>query len=141
MDGATHGLSVGHRWPGGCGGGASVGRDGRGARWMERGVRSAWETYYKELLSTGNGHALWEADPGSDSAVDIANVGYMEEGGIVRLFNASKEIGDVSNKFGIPNGYKPLHVAALREGMLSASLPITSKTVLQHKVRGNLSGG
>ena len=108
---------------------------------MVQRVRSAWEMYYKELLSTGNGHAPWEADPGSDSAVDIADVGYMEEGGFVLLFNALKEIGDVSNKFGIPNGYKPLCIGVLREGTLSVSLPITSKTVLQRKVGGNLSGG
>ncbi|KAF8466771.1 hypothetical protein JB92DRAFT_2773813, partial [Gautieria morchelliformis] len=101
----------------------------------------AWETYYKQLLSRGHGHALWDADPGEHPAIDIADVGYMYEGAFVRLFNASKQIGDVSNRLGTPVGYKPIRVGEIMEGTLSASQPITSETVIQRGVDVNVSGG
>ncbi|KAF8516244.1 hypothetical protein JB92DRAFT_2272784 [Gautieria morchelliformis] len=101
----------------------------------------AWETYYQELISRGHGHAVWDADPGEEPAVEVADVGYMEEGAFVRLFNASKEIGDQSNKFGTPEGYEPIHIGAMRHGTLSAIQPITSETVRQRRVAVSVSGG
>jgi len=100
---------------------------------------SAWDIYYKEMLSQGHGHAVWEADPGLDAPVDIADIGYMENGAFIRLFNASKNIGDVSNDMGNPDGYSPLHRGTIREGTLSASSTIMSDTILQHQVEDNLS--
>jgi hypothetical protein len=101
----------------------------------------AWETYYQELISRGYGHAVWDADPGSEPAVEIADVGYMDDGAFVRLFNASKEVGDASNKFGTPEGYEPIHIGAVRNGTLSAIQPITSETVVHGKINVSGSGG
>ncbi|KAF8530708.1 hypothetical protein JB92DRAFT_455326 [Gautieria morchelliformis] len=101
----------------------------------------AWETYHQELSSRGHGHAVWDADPGEEPAVEIADVGYMKMGAFIRLFNASKEIGDISNRFGTPEGYEPIHIGAMRHGTLSAIQPITSETVRQRRVGVGVSGG
>ncbi|KAF8522838.1 hypothetical protein JB92DRAFT_2886182 [Gautieria morchelliformis] len=101
----------------------------------------AWETYYQQLSSARRGHAVWNADPGEEPAVEIADVGYMEMGAFIRLFNASKEIGDTYNKFGTPEGYEPIDVGPVRHGTLSAIQPVTSKTVRERRIAGGVSGG
>jgi hypothetical protein len=104
-------------------------------------IMPAWETYYQELASKGHGHAVWDADPGQEPAVEIADVGYIEKGAFIQLFNASKEVGDASNKLGTPHKYTPIRIGVVRHGTLSAIQPITSETVLQRRIDVSVSGG
>jgi hypothetical protein len=69
-----------------------------------------FEIYTKQLLQAGCGHPIWRPDPCKESAVEIADVGYLENGKWVTLFNGSKEHKDESNKLGAPGGYYPLQV-------------------------------
>ncbi|KAF8516249.1 hypothetical protein JB92DRAFT_2272739 [Gautieria morchelliformis] len=101
----------------------------------------AWETYYQELISRGHGHAVWDPDPGEEPAVQVADVGYMKNGTFIRLFNASKAIGDISNKLGTPEGYEPIYLGEMKHGTLSAAEPITSETVLHRRGGVSVSGG
>jgi hypothetical protein len=61
-------------------------------------------------------------------------------GSFVQLFNASKEVGDASNKIGTPEGYTPIRIGEVRHGTLSAMQPITSETVLQRRINVSVSG-
>ncbi|KAF8522822.1 hypothetical protein JB92DRAFT_3110386 [Gautieria morchelliformis] len=101
-------------------------------------MAGAWDTYNQQLVPTGNGHAVWDADPGEELAVEIADVGYFLGGTFLRLFNVSKEIGDLSNAFGTPDGYKPIRIGTVVERSLSASRPITSESV---EVDATVPGG
>jgi hypothetical protein len=71
---------------------------------------AAYSIYANQLIPKGHGHPLWEPDPGLEPAVELADVGYLKDGGFIRLFNASKQLGDSSNAFGVPKGYEPLTV-------------------------------
>ena len=82
---------------------------------------SEHEIYAQNLLSD-KGFAPWLPRP-----VDIAEVGYVDRGRWMRLFNASKRPGDESNKLGVPNGYRPLDVGELDTAMLSGVFPITNE--------------
>jgi hypothetical protein len=104
-------------------------------------MAAAFENYAKQLLQQKRGYALWDANPHSEPAVEIADVGYVENGAFVRLFNGSKTLDDTSNKFGVPDGYQPLHGGEILEGTLCASLPIKSESVLQLRAEVDLSGG
>jgi hypothetical protein len=70
----------------------------------------AYETYANALITKGYGHPLWEPDPGEFAPVDIGDVGYLEKGTFIKLFNASKDEGNWSNRLGLPRGHSPLPV-------------------------------
>jgi hypothetical protein len=72
------------------------------------------EIYNHNLLSEKKGFAPWF--PGS---VDIAEVGYVRNGGWIRLFDASKDPGDESNDLGVPNNYHPLAIGKIQRNTLS----------------------
>ena len=42
----------------------------------------AYTTYAKALFPKGHGHPLWEPDPGEYAPVEIADVGYVSDGGL-----------------------------------------------------------
>ena len=79
------------------------------------------EIYARHLLSD-NGFASYYPRP-----VDIAEVGYVDGGFWIPLFNASKKPGDESNKLGVPNGYRPLDVGELVTATIPGGSPITSE--------------
>ena len=91
------------------------------------------EIYARNLLSD-KGFAPWLPRP-----VNIAEVGYVVRGGWISLFNASKKPGDVTNKLGVPNGYRPLDVGELDTTMLSSGFPITNErgTSLEFGIKGS----
>jgi hypothetical protein len=70
----------------------------------------AYETYANALITKGLGHPLWEPDPGEYAPVGLGDVGYLDNGAFVKLFNASKDIHDWSNRLGLPRGHSPLHI-------------------------------
>src|SRR3984885_4016133 len=70
----------------------------------------AYESYANALITKGHGHPLWEPDPGEYAPVDLGDVGYLHKGAFVKLFNASKDTRDHSNRLGLPHGHHPLLV-------------------------------
>ena len=82
---------------------------------------SGHEVYAQNFLSANNGFAPWFPGP-----VNIAEVGYVSDGGWTRLFDASKERKDAGNELGEPKGYYPLVVGKVRKRTISGE-PITSE--------------
>lgn len=74
----------------------------------------AYTTYAKALFPKGHGHPLWEPDPGEYAPVEIADVGYISDGGFIKLFSASTRIDGWSNRLGFPEGHTPLLVGDIR---------------------------
>jgi hypothetical protein len=105
-------------------------------------MTTPWAVYVHELVHLGNGYALWEPNPGNDPEVELADVGYLEDGAFIRLFNASKDCGDVSNSLGVPERYEPLKVGKFKErGPLPQyPEPIQSRSVTSECVNDGLSG-
>ena len=68
----------------------------------------AYETYASALITKGHGHPLWEPDPGDYPGVELGDVGFIDEGGFIRLFNASAGNDDPRNHFGLPQGHSRL---------------------------------
>ncbi|KAF7797953.1 hypothetical protein EIP86_009160 [Pleurotus ostreatoroseus] len=65
--------------------------------------------YYTELSRHSSqwlGHPLWYPDPEANGEVEIGDVGIVQEGRFLRLFNAVK--GEGSDADTIPDGFKPL---------------------------------
>jgi hypothetical protein len=100
----------------------------------------AYTTYAKALFPKGHGHPLWEPDPGEYAPMEIADVGYISDGGFIKLFNASSRIDDWSNRLGYPERHTPLLVGDIRRRTPLPKKPeyISSEGVQKKGV--NLSG-
>jgi hypothetical protein len=63
--------------------------------------------YQEQLSSTSHGLALWKPNPeGLYHQVSIGDVGYVDEGAFIRMFNVTLPCDDKSNKtFGDPFHY------------------------------------
>lgn len=102
----------------------------------------AHETYAKALVPKNHGYPLWEPDPGSNAAVELADVGYLWEGVFMKLFNASKGGDDPSNRFGLPEGHVPFTVGeVLRRTPLPKEEHISSEGVCDLGASVELTGG
>ena len=103
----------------------------------------AYETYAASLLSKGHGHPLWEPDPGEYPAVDIADVGYISNGGFVKLFNTAAETDDPSNDLGLPQGHTPLIVGRIQRRAPLPKAPeyISSEGVSEKGAELNITAG
>lgn len=77
----------------------------------------AHTTYANALISKGYGYPLWEPDPVECAPVELADVGYISEGGFIKLFNGSKSIDDWSNRLGLPEGHTPFPVGEIQRRM------------------------
>ena len=73
-------------------------------------------TYANALISKGLGCPLWEPTPGEYAplAVELADVGYLCDGGFITLFNVSKARDDLSNQYVLPDGHIPLQVGGIQ---------------------------
>jgi hypothetical protein len=92
--------------------------------------QAAHKTYAKALIQKLHGYPLWEPDPGSYAAVEIADVGYISRGAFIKLFNASKDANDPSNRLGLPDGHTPLVIGEVqRTTALSKEDHISSEGV------------
>ena len=73
-----------------------------------------YNIYREQLSSHYRGHALWHPNPVESlfkhpGHVSIGDVGYLDNGAFMRIFNVGLPRDDPSNKFiEIPEGYKPL---------------------------------
>lgn len=77
---------------------------------------AAHTMYENALLSKGHGFPLWEPDPHEYAPVKLADVGYISQGGFVKLFNVSTTEDNWSNRLGFPNGHTPLLVGDIKCG-------------------------
>jgi len=88
------------------------------------------EIYAEQLGLLGfYGHALWQANPHNEPPVDIGDIGYIEAGAWVKLFNATKPPEDISNRHGLPQDHIPLTTGRLLERSLPATQPIISHSM------------
>jgi hypothetical protein len=77
-------------------------------------VDQPFSIYREQLSSQYHGHALWDPNPveglfTDPGHVSIGDVGYLDNGAFMRIFNVKLPRDDPSNKFiEIPEGYKPL---------------------------------
>lgn len=102
-------------------------------------AQPAHETYTKALLKKFHGHALWEPDPGTDAPVELADVGYVQNGAFIKLFNASKGPNHPSNPLGLPDGHEPCPIGPIQErNALQGGLPISSEGVSEVGAAGSL---
>jgi hypothetical protein len=92
------------------------------------------EIYCRNLLPEHKGFAPWF--PGS---VNIAEVGYVDGGQWIRLFDASKEPGDESNDLGIPDRYHPLVIGKVNQKTLWDALPFARErgTALEYGMKAS----
>lgn len=70
----------------------------------------AHTTYANNLISKGHGYPLWEPDPGNYAPIELADVGYLYDGAFIKLFNASTNQYNRSNRLGFPNDHIPIDV-------------------------------
>lgn len=72
------------------------------------------DIYREKLSSQHHGLALWDPNPvqglfSDPNHVSIGDVGYLDNGAFVRIFNVKLPRDHPSNKFiNLPEGYKPL---------------------------------
>ena len=104
---------------------------------------AAPQTYATSLMAKGHGYPLWEPDPGEEPAVELTDVGYISDGGFIKLFNASAGVDDPSNSRGLPSGHIPLPVGAIQRRAPLPKAPeyISSEGVLEKSVDLSLAAG
>ena len=76
-------------------------------------VNRQFEVYQEHLSSIYHGLALWNPNPVQElydsGHVSIGDVGYLRDGGFIRMFNVTLPWNDPSNaKHGMPMEYNPL---------------------------------
>jgi len=74
-------------------------------------VKHPFNIYREQLWPLYHGFALWKPNPVEDiyDQVSIGDVGYIYEGGFIRMFNVTLPWDDESNKtLGEPCRYGPL---------------------------------
>ncbi|EMD31150.1 hypothetical protein CERSUDRAFT_60482, partial [Gelatoporia subvermispora B] len=100
--------------------------------------------YAEQLYPLGHGMPLWEPEPTRSGPVQIGDVGYIQEGGFYRLFNAMCSADDPLNRdhLGCPQGHEPLVVNETlmneRDNALQPG-PLYSRNVREIQAAGALS--
>ena len=74
---------------------------------------TAWDVYAQELLPLGYGYPLWDPSPDPHSgAIEIGDVGFIENGQFVRLFNPTlPREHPVNRVWGLPKDFRRLDIA------------------------------
>lgn len=67
-------------------------------------------SYAETLVSQGHGHPLWFPEPGKQGDVEIGDVGFVNEGRFIRLFNVMLPATDPVNARGVPDDFTVLEV-------------------------------
>ena len=105
----------------------------------------AWNVYAEQLFSHGHGYPLWQPDPDrSAGEVEIADVGWIDQGGFYQLFNARRNPTDRQIRGSVPKGFEPFNppnliVSGPHE--LIKQRHIFSKTIEDVVVSGGVSSG
>ncbi|PCH41760.1 WD40 repeat-like protein [Wolfiporia cocos MD-104 SS10] len=66
----------------------------------------AANVYAEQLFRLGHGYPLWDPEPTKHGEILIGDVGFIENGGFYRIFNATHNKDDPVNKYGVPDGFK-----------------------------------
>ena len=103
----------------------------------------AHRTYANALITKGHGYPLWEPNPGEYAPVELADIGYIHDGGFVKLFNASKSRDDWSNRLGFPKEHIPLQVGDVqrKEPLPKKPAHISSKGVSERGADLSVTAG
>ena len=96
------------------------------------------DTYAQELFPLGFGHPLWYPQPSGltgNEKIDIGDVGYIEDGAFVRLFNVTKGAHREKNKVHELPEFRVLPLPDVSTG-LYRKLPeeIKSRAVSSHSI-------
>ena len=105
----------------------------------------AWDTYAEQLFPQGHGYPLWMPDPDpSAGEVEIADVGWIDQGGFFQLFNPTRNDNDRQVQGAVPRDFEPLDPSALRIAGPHQRITqrcVYSRTVEDFKMSGNASVG
>ncbi|KAI0642071.1 hypothetical protein C8Q79DRAFT_918179 [Trametes meyenii] len=105
-------------------------------------METACDVYTRLLCERGYGHPLWFPEPSQAGEVMLGDVGYIDDGGFSRIFNATLPPEDPANHLGVPEGYTPLEYPAYvvkdRPNALSPG-PLCSKSVSVTEIGGYVS--
>ncbi|KAH9932555.1 uncharacterized protein B0H18DRAFT_986207 [Fomitopsis serialis] len=74
---------------------------------------TAWDVYAQELLPLGYGYPLWDPSPDPKAGeVEIGDVGFLENGQFMRLFNPTySRDHPVNCVWGVPKDFRKLEIA------------------------------
>ena len=67
------------------------------------------EVYAEELLTAGLGYPMWHPEPDKITGTpEIGDVGYINKGKFIQLFNIVQDRDSNRNKKGVPENYVPV---------------------------------
>jgi hypothetical protein len=81
-------------------------------------VDTPFNVYLDQLAALSHGLALWNPNPPKDiyDNVSIGDVGYLNEGTFIRMFNVMLEWDDPSNRrLGVPEFLQASELRSIRE--------------------------
>ena len=87
-------------------------------------VDQPFNIYREQLSSQYNGVALWHPNPDEDlydcGHISIGDVGYLDDGNFIRMFNVTLPCNNPSNaKLGIPDAFRSLEQGRVRGSQIS----------------------
>ena len=105
----------------------------------------AWNVYAEQLFSHGHGYPLWQPDPDrSAGEVEIADVGWINQGGFFQLFNAARDASDNQIRGSVPLSFERFnHPKNIISGPheIIKQRHIYSQTIKDVVVSGGMSSG
>ena len=96
------------------------------------------EIYASQLVHLGYGHPLWYPEPDLVGEIKIGDVGYIDDGKFIRLFNACRTERDgINTKRGVPGGFVPLKFPdeqiLKQDNIVNPGKPLRSDSVQEAK--------
>ncbi|KAI0350573.1 hypothetical protein OH77DRAFT_1412848 [Trametes cingulata] len=100
-----------------------------------------WDIYTEQLIHLGYGYPLWVPDPAPGAAqVQIGDVGWVNDGEFISLFNALRGEDDAQPRGGVPVDHVPLDVRDL--SILGPRDKIWQRVLCSRSIRKlDVSGG
>ncbi|KZT65362.1 hypothetical protein DAEQUDRAFT_531069 [Daedalea quercina L-15889] len=104
---------------------------------------TAWDVYAHELLPLGYGYPLWDPSPDPKAGeIEIGDVGFMENGQFVRLFNPTlPREHPVNRTWGLPKDFRKLELPEkliYEKDLTLASDSLCSRHVTKAEVNAKL---
>lgn len=103
---------------------------------------AAAQVYAEELSAAGYGVPLWRPSPTESGQVLIGDVGYLEDGGWYRLFNATLPPSDpINGPNMVPYGFQELIYpqTLLKNEPFQGGKALASKGIISHKLTTDLA--
>lgn len=96
--------------------------------------------YADQLVGKGYGLPLWQPDPPREGEIQIGDVGVLDDGRFIRLFNAMQNARHILNINGVPKGFKQLHIKD--KAIQSSQTFLPAGAIFNHRTMScNVSGG